>query len=501
MNNIRTKFVHKYSNNSFLFDNIMLSDSQIAESLDEILQDIDSDDDFLDDINFDDAVEPELQDLESKCPSDVPQFVPTARKKKIKPGVNKTEFGLSDQSSILDFFEAFVTPSLFGKVAFETNRYCQQFENVTSGSRINQWVHVDCEEMFVFLAITMLMARNKKLEIQDYWSMDPLSHQPIFGKYMSRNRYQIILQMLHFSQNEDQVPGDRLAKVRMPLKEITKNFKEAMVPFENLAIDESLVLWKGRLSFKQFIKTKRHRFGIKIFVLCDVETDFILDIIIYTGSTTEYKKLTLVLEFLMLLGHKLFIDNWYSSPSLAKYLHKKKTNVTGTIRKNRKGMPSLLAKLNVGQTESQHTKNMLVVKWKDRRDVFMLTTQFEDKMVHVGKNDHQGNAILKPVAVMHYNESMGPIDKTDMLLSSVECVRRTIKWYKKLFFHLIDLSLLNAYSAYKTCTGLKISLADFQFQLIREIFTKYATQKKNLCRHSNTCLPERLQERHFPSMV
>lgn len=101
--------------------------------------------------------------------------------------------------------------------------------------------------------------------------------------------------MLHFSQNEDQVPRDRLVKVHMPLQEITKNFKEAMIPFENLAIDESLVLWKGRLSFKQFIKTKRHRFGIKIFVLCDVETDFILDIILYTGSTTEYKKLTLVL--------------------------------------------------------------------------------------------------------------------------------------------------------------------------------------------------------------
>jgi len=39
----------------------MLSDAQIAESLDEILQDIDSDDDFLDNIDFDDAVEPELQ--------------------------------------------------------------------------------------------------------------------------------------------------------------------------------------------------------------------------------------------------------------------------------------------------------------------------------------------------------------------------------------------------------------------------------------------------------
>lgn len=104
---------------------------------------------------------------------------------------------------------------------------------------------------------------------------------------------------------------------------------------------------------------------------------------------------------------------------------------------------------------------------------------------------------------MHYNESMGSINKTDMLLSSVECecVRRTIKWYKKSFFHLIDLLLLNSYSAYKTCTGLKISLADFQFQLIRQIFTKYATQKQNVCRRSNTYLLERLQGRHFPSIL
>ncbi|KAL5239110.1 hypothetical protein ACI65C_006520 [Semiaphis heraclei] len=91
----------------------------------------------------------------------VHQFVPTAPKKKNKPsaqnfvwkkrgnfvpkihdfdpsksGINKAEFELSDQSCILDFFEAFVTPSLLGKVAFETNRYCQQFDNVTPGSRL-----------------------------------------------------------------------------------------------------------------------------------------------------------------------------------------------------------------------------------------------------------------------------------------------------------------------------------------------------------------------------
>lgn len=56
----RTKFVHKYDYNSPFYSNMsnkMLSDAQITESLDEILQDIDSYDDFLDFINFVDAVE------------------------------------------------------------------------------------------------------------------------------------------------------------------------------------------------------------------------------------------------------------------------------------------------------------------------------------------------------------------------------------------------------------------------------------------------------------
>jgi len=82
----------------------------------------------------------------------------------------------------------------------------------------------------------------------------------------------------------------------------------------------------------------------------------------HTGSTTEYKKTdpslgisgavvnTLIKPYLN-RGHTLFINNWHSSSSLANHLRKKKTNVTGTVQKNRKSMPTLSAKLKVGQTE------------------------------------------------------------------------------------------------------------------------------------------------------
>lgn len=57
MNDFHIKFVHKYDYKSYLFSNTILSDAQIIESLDKILQDIDSEDNFLDYINFVDAVD------------------------------------------------------------------------------------------------------------------------------------------------------------------------------------------------------------------------------------------------------------------------------------------------------------------------------------------------------------------------------------------------------------------------------------------------------------
>ena len=42
--------------------------------------------------------------------------------------------------------------------------------------------------------------------------------------------------------------------------------QEHVNPGIHIAIDEALILWKGRLRFRQFIKTKRSRFGIKVFL-------------------------------------------------------------------------------------------------------------------------------------------------------------------------------------------------------------------------------------------
>jgi hypothetical protein len=41
------------------------------------------------------------------------------------------------------------------------------------------------------------------------------------------------------------------------------------LPNLNITVDESLTLWKGRLSFRQFMSLKAANFGIKAYEVCE----------------------------------------------------------------------------------------------------------------------------------------------------------------------------------------------------------------------------------------
>lgn len=114
------------------------------------------------------------------------------------------------------------------------------------------------------VALTMLMPRNKKLNVKEYWSTNDLLHSPIFAKHMSRDQYLQINRHLHFTNKEDATtPYNHLHRIKLLLNMIKQGQTAFFCPFRNLAIDESMVLFKGSLSFKQYIKTKRHLFWNK----------------------------------------------------------------------------------------------------------------------------------------------------------------------------------------------------------------------------------------------
>ncbi|XP_023708476.1 piggyBac transposable element-derived protein 4-like [Cryptotermes secundus] len=114
---------------------------------------------------------------------------------------------------------------------------------------------VTIKEMSTFLAIIMQMGHNQWDTLKDYWSRDEQYYTPFYHNTMVRDRFFHILRFLHFENNEappnrDDPENDRLWKIRKIFNNLSSKFYELYHPSEHLAVDEVIVLFKGRVVFR-----------------------------------------------------------------------------------------------------------------------------------------------------------------------------------------------------------------------------------------------------------
>ncbi|GFO49488.1 PiggyBac transposable element-derived protein 4-like [Plakobranchus ocellatus] len=57
--------------------------------------------------------------------------------------------------------------------------------------------------------------------------------------------------------------------------------------------------------------------------------------------------------------------------------------------------------------------------------------------------------VIKLEAVHQYNQFMGAVDRSDQMVTNNAFKRCTLKWWKKAFFHMFMLGMLNAYIVHK----------------------------------------------------
>ncbi|KAK6185790.1 hypothetical protein SNE40_007943 [Patella caerulea] len=203
------------------------------------------------------------------------------------------------------------------------------------------------------------------------------------------------------------------------------------------------------------------------------------------------------------LGYNIFIDNWYSSPELFYELKQHNTNVCGTVRLNRRNMPADLRniRLQKGDIAIRSGEGILCLVWKDKKDVKILSTMHTALMVDTGNKDRQNNAIIKPQCVLDYNKGMGGTDLSDQLATTCKSVRKHIKWYKKLFYYLLDMAIINSYLLRKTLGG-RMSVVQFKMSLIHEIVDATPLPEyRSRGRPRSLPVPGRMQGNHFPELI
>lgn len=380
-----------------------------------------------------------------------------------------------------DFYCFLVPDEVFQKIVDDTNQFAINriaTRQASKAARIRNWSPTNLPEMKSFFALILFMGLVKLPKLSDYWSKDEITGHRFAATIMSRNRFELLLQMLHFSQHDDAHKSDRLHRIRSLLYVMNTNFAKHYTPAEDICIDESVVPFRGRLIFRQYNKQKRHKYGIKEFKLCTLP-GYTYKINVYAGkendqvNTTPANVVMSLCSGLLNKGHTLYTDNWYTSIDLARDLLKNETHLVGTIRKNRRHIPKVVtdAKLKRGEYIARESEDgITVMKWKDKRDVLVLSTKHSDRFQTVTK---RGKTVLKPKIVLDYNRAKGAVDLSDQMAAYSTPLRKSVKWYKKAGISLLlNTALVNALIIYQTVTGKKIQIVEFRKQVLKGLLTR-----------------------------
>lgn len=457
----------------------------------------DSSDEELDDSeDYSDVEERELEGgwrlisdiFSDRRPEPRPQF--TAAFSGINPNLGEAPF-----SRPSDAFKVYFDRELVSLLCDWTNQKAEKYfqDHPEKKGKVNNvtWKAVTPDDMYTFIALKMAMGITRLPCYALYWSRDPMCGGPeIFCHHvMSCNRFTSILKFLRFSPVHQVNKEDPGTRVEPYLDVLRQRSQMVMVPHKHVAVDEALVLWKGQLSFRQYIKSKRTRFGLKLFVLCPSSktwNGYSWNFHVYYGKEkfrvedpdiahldVSEKIVILLMKDLLGEGRQVITDNWYTSLWLSDYLLTKGTMMTGVVRPGR-GPPRdlLVQRLERHQSCFARKGNTLIVKYSDKNEVTVLTTKYEASMVEKTKS-YQADHNYKPLHIDKYNAKMGSVDFADQMLEPYEANRKSLAWFKKLGIHFIFRCLLNSFIAYRAVCGYSHGFMKFILQTSEEILVQH----------------------------
>ena len=193
------------------------------------------------------------------------------------------------------------------------------------------------DEMRAFIGCILNMGIIQLPQLKDYWSTNKIGNIPFFRSVFTRDRFFQIFGTLHSGDIDSNI---RRMKIQPLLDLLCPRFESMYVPDQHIAIDESVISFRGRVGFLQYLKGKPNPWGIKAFVLADSVSGYLYKARIYFGKDTQLvdpelphtiRVLKTLVSGLHHKGYDLYIDRFYCSPQAANELEKIGITVTGTL--------------------------------------------------------------------------------------------------------------------------------------------------------------------------
>ena len=163
----------------------------------------------------------------------------------------------------------------------------------------------------------------------------------------------------------------------------------------------------------------------------------------------------------------MFSDRYYTSIPLVQALLTRNTAFTGTAMKNRVDFPDQIRsksfKLKDDEIRAYRTDRLLALGWRTaqkKKPVIMLSSE-EPANVETIRN-RRDQEVRKPQVVHHYNQSMNGVDIADQCNVYYSFIRRSKKWWRKVFFWLFEVTVVNSYTLYKIMSPQKLTHLEYR---------------------------------------
>ncbi|KAF0303513.1 PiggyBac transposable element-derived protein 3 [Amphibalanus amphitrite] len=369
---------------------------------------------------------------------------------------------------VLSFF---LDDEFYAQLLQETRRYIQwRGKNVQEPS---------IAELKAVMAILYFSGYHNVPNRRAFWSTDPDLHVEFVSRIISRNRFDDILSVLHFADNQRLDPSDKMAKLRPLFNSMQDKFLRAFQrppSSTELDVDESMIPYYGRHGCKQFLRGKPIRFGFKAWCLNSPD-GYLLTFEVYQGASgtaqrpdyeAAFGKCGSAVKILIDRMPKemrmdalhIFTDNLFTSLPLMMALKEEGIGHTGTIRQNRlRGCPlssvAAMKKAPRGDTSvAVETKQGInLVRWKDNSVVTVASTVSSSRTVaevqRWSRREKKRIKVAQPQMIQDYNCAMGGTDRMDQNIGAYRIAIRQKKFWWCIFCWLLGAAMQNAWLLYR----------------------------------------------------
>jgi DNA polymerase III epsilon subunit-like protein len=327
---------------------------------------------------------------------------------------------------------------------------------------IKNYVDMTIGSLLTWLGIAMVMGCVGHHRPSHYWSDEQALGNSVIKSAMTFKCWKQFWSQLSFydlDEAESSLGNSKLKKISQISDMLNSRCKRAFTMSENVVIDESMIKCKSKYcGFKQHMRSKPIKSGVKVFCLVDSTHTYLWNWNIFGGKTSSdedpsdgfiHNLVTqqLIPETMNHQGYCVFLDNYFSSESIASSLAARGIRVCGTCRTTpfdlaAKGCDNMARgwmRQASKKTETGHVIQSTL--WKDNKLVKFISTAFINEAADVKRWDYQSDQKIDlPCvrAIKEYNKFMGGVDKMDRNVAHSRLfLKSRYRYHRQIFLWLL----------------------------------------------------------------